>query len=202
MPAREVYSHRSSSGRVLRNQKVPRPRRISTHRPRPPHDRALVAPCYYPGNHTLKAHQSFPESWMTFIEGDSSSDYILRMAAPGQNQGATQAPTAPSQPSRPGHRYRGGRARRGRGIERDSGVAGDAGPATSEPGPEDDQASTVRGGRGRAQGRPRGDAARQSAMAPQRTFGGRLTSSTPTAGSSLSGDAPAFVPGKPVAQRR
>ena len=130
------------------------------------------------------------------------------MSTPGESQGASQSQTRPSQPrEHQGHRNRGGRQRRGAGTERSSTTgAASTGPATSEPGhisrPEDGEASGSRGGRGRGFGRGRGASTRQSTMAPQRTFGGRLTVSTPAPSSSLSGDAPVFVPGQPIAQRR
>ncbi|KAK1769692.1 hypothetical protein QBC33DRAFT_332130 [Phialemonium atrogriseum] len=81
--------------------------------------------------------------------------------------------------------------------------------AVQRPVSQDQRQPGSRGGRGRRgrgfQGRGGRSANQPSAVVPQRTFGGHLTSDQgagASPGLSLSADAPEFVPGRPVTSRR
>lgn len=126
--------------------------------------------------------------------------------------------TAPSAPRGRGHANRRGRAQRGRGgghprlnHGRGGHVPPSGGVSTStipETEPSEPEASGSRGGRGRRGGQRHGRGGaptHASHIAPQRRFGGQLTSmaSEPSeAGSMLSAAAPEFVPGQLAAQTR
>lgn len=73
-------------------------------------------------------------------------------------------------------------------------------PAASEASSRARRGRTRGPGRGTRGGRG-GRAVQATQMAPQRTFGGRLTSTTAQDAQSLCADAPEFVPGQPVEKR-
>src|SRR6266699_3383368 len=113
-----------------------------------------------------------------------------------------------SQP-RPGHGHsnRGNRPRSSRTNQEQSARPASANEPGQAASPQGAMPENSRGRRGRRGGAPRnrqgrrGAATQTSTMAPQRTFGGHLTAPS-ASGSTQSGDAPAFVPGQPLLQRR
>src|SRR3569833_2692295 len=133
--------------------------------------------------------------------------FFFFLAAMSESVGPGQQALARASHARRGRSssQRGHQPRR-RGCGPPSGVTAESasppvGAIPSAESRQDNEARRGRRGGGGGQRARQGRGGTASHIAPQRTFGGRLTSSAATA-SSLSGAAAVFIPGQPVAPAR